>query len=163
MPGGIHKWIVEALGDSEALTQLRPDDRLAPDDWRAAVERVRQSRFAELPAWEGAVAVGAFMARRFLASDAGRITREAISAMTVQRALSTVIGPMSDRMRSEVEFDFTPGPEGGVFEVRGQIEVSAGTLMGFFGALIESVPGRHELKLAHQAPRLIRFELVISA
>ena len=71
---------------------------------------------------------------------------------------------MSDRMRSAVEFDFTPAPNGGgVLEVRGEIVVSAGTLMGFFGAMIESVPGRHELKLAHQAPRLIRLELVISA
>jgi len=160
---GVHRWLVEALGDPVALSQLRPDDRLDPEPWRAAVERVRQARFGKLPAWDGAVAVGGFLARRFLASEPGHLTREALSLLPLERAITSVVIPMTERMRSQLELDFVPGgPGAGFLEVRGAFVVSAATLQGFFQAIIDVVPGQHLLRLAHQAEGFVSFELTAS-
>ena len=154
--------LIEAIGDATALAQLGPDEFLSPENWRDAVERVRPSQFAHLPAWEGAVAVGAFIARRFLDSQAGRLPYESLRMMSLDRALIAVVMPMSERMRRGVQFDFRPRPEGGGFiDIRGTLAVRAGTVLGFYQTVIGAIPGRHEVRLVSQAKDSMTLEVSV--
>ena len=160
---GVHRLLVEALGDAKAIAQLDPDGYISPEIWRAAVERVRLAQFAHLPAWEGAVAVGAFIATRFLDSEPGRLTHESLRMMTLDRAMIAVVMPMSERMRRAAEFDFRPSPSGGGFiDIRGTLEVSAAMVLGLYRELINRVPGRHEVKLVTQRQDFISLEVTVS-
>lgn len=159
---GMHRLLIEAIGDATALAQLAPDGFLSPENWRYAVERVRQSHFAHLPVWEGSVALGALIARRFLDSEAGRLPYESLRIMSLDRALIALVMPMSERMRRGVQFDFRPRPEGGGFiNIRGTLAVRAGTVLGFYRTVIEAIPGRHEVRLVSQAKDSMSLEVSV--
>ena len=161
---GVHRWLVEALGDPTARDQLGPDGFLPGPEWKAAVERVIRARFGDLPAEEAALAVGAFLAHQFLESEAGRLTGESLRILPLDRALVAVLMPMSDRMRHGAQFDFRPRPEGGGFiDVRGEIAAGAATLLGFYQVMLALIPGEHEVRLAAQSHEFISLEVSVIA
>jgi hypothetical protein len=164
-PPGVHRWIVEALGDPEAVARVGADGFLAPEEWRLAVERTRLHQFATLAEWDGNVAVGRLVANRFLESEAGRMVSESLRILPLERALGLVAMPISDRMRRSLEFDFRPLPEigGGCIEVRGELAVSPAVLLGFYESVVKPIQGgKYSIRLSEQAPALIRLEVSLA-
>lgn len=159
---GVHRWIVETLDDPLSLTQVGPDGFLSTARWVEAVERVRLARFAHLSAWNGAMAVGSMMARGFLSSEAGLMTREILSMSSLERACAAVVMPMSERLRRSAEFDFRPDPGGGGhIEIRGRIAMSAATVVGFFQGIVDAIPGKHLVQLEKQGAQGLTLAITV--
>lgn len=149
---GVHRWIVDALGDSTASAQVGGDGYLKTEFWHPAVERVRRAKFDALPVWDGTVAVSTFVAREFLRSRQGRFMEKVLAAMPLPRALQSVVLPMAERMRRRAEFNFRPTPDGGEIDIQPTAGLSPATMLGFFQGIVESIPGQHIVRLGHRAP-----------
>lgn len=144
------------------MTQVGADGFLDLDSWARAVERVRLTHFADLSASTGAGAVGGFLALQYFNTAQGNLVREALSVMSLERAMVAVALPMADRLRRNAQFDFRPGiGGGGLIEIRGEVVVSAFTLVGFFQELVAVIPGRHEVRLWAQERQLITLEVTL--
>lgn len=154
-PGGMHRLIVEALGDEEALSQLGPDGYLAPAPWGAALERVRARRHGNLPLADGHRAVGRELAAAFLASPAGQLVAATLPQLELERAFSSVLMPMADRMRRAFEYDFVPSPEGGRIRIRGARVANVQNIAGFFEEMLARIPGRYALHIVREEPGLL--------
>lgn len=146
--GGMHRLLVAALGDEEALAELGADGFLAPVAWAAAVERTRRRRYPALPPPEGHRRLGQDLAETFLASPDGRLVAATLPELDLTRAFQAVLVPMADRMRRALEYDFFPEPGGGVIRVRGQRAAPPEHIEGFFAGLVGRVRGAHRVTLA---------------
>lgn len=148
---GVHRWIVEALGDSTAAAEVGGDGYLKAALWHEAVERVRLTKFGALSAWDGTVAVATFVAREFLGSRHGRFMREVLAVMPLPRVFESVVLPMAERMRRRSEFSFRPTEDGGgEIDIRHTVALSPATMLGFFRGIVEVVPGHHTVHLARE-------------
>lgn len=154
---GVHRWLIEATGDAEAISQIGPDNYLPAEKWGQALERLRLARFGSLPIWEGARKVGAQVANAFLDSAHGQMIAQSIAVLPLDRALQSVVIPLSERMRKAAEFDFVADPDkqGGRILVRGAFVVSGATLEGFFGAIVARIPGKHTVRVAEQGSQTL--------
>jgi hypothetical protein len=158
-PGGMHRLIVAALGDEEALAAVGPDGFLAPAPWGEAVERTRRRRYPALSVDEGHRRVGADVARAFLASPGGQLVAATLPELELARAFASVFTPMAERLRRSLDFDFELQPVGGLIRVRGPRAVPPEHIEGFFGALLERVRGAHRVTLARVEPELIELHV----
>lgn len=156
---GVHRWLIEALGDAEAISQIELDNYLPAEKFGQALERMRLKRFPDLPIWEGANKVGRQLAEAFLDGPNGMMITESIAVMPLDRALKAVVLPLSERMRKAAEFDFVPDADnkGGRILVRAAFVVSWATLEGFFGAIIARIPGDHALNIVEQTSNTLVF------
>lgn len=147
----VHRWIIEALGDAEALAQVGVDGYLPLPLFGAAMERVRLAHFANVPRQEGARLVGVRLANNFLDSEAGQMIDHSIEVLPLDRALASVVMPMGERLRRSAEFDFHAEPDGGGrIVVRGSLVVSPHTLEGFFQAVVDRIPGTYRVAISDQ-------------
>jgi hypothetical protein len=156
----MHRLIVEALGDAEALARVGPDGYLAPTEWGLALERTLARRYGHLPAEVGHRLLGRELAAAFLASPAGHLVAATLPELDLERAFSSVLLPMADRMRRAIEFDFVPTPEGGRVLVHGQRAAHAESIAGFFEVMVERVPGAYAVRVGGVTPTTL--ELVVS-
>lgn len=156
---GVHRWLIEALGDEEAISQIEVDNYLPSEKFGQALERLRLQRFPTLPIWEGAKKVGRQVADAFLDGPNGQMISQSISVMPLDRALKAVVLPLSERMRKAAEFDWVPDADGkgGQIQVRGAFVVSWATLEGFFGGIIARIPGDHTINITEQTSSTLVF------
>ncbi|MFT3708472.1 MAG: hypothetical protein QM817_12540 [Archangium sp.] len=159
---GVHRWLIEPLGDAQSIAEIEHDGYLPAIKFGQAVERVRQARYGQLPAAEGLTRVGADLANTFLDSQNGRVLAESIEVLPLDRALKSVVLPLSERMRKAAEFDFLPasnGP-GGRILVKGAFVVSGAMLVGFFGAIVARIPGNFSVRIAEQTAENLIFDVI---
>lgn len=148
---GVHRWIIEALGDQAALAQVGADGFLPIEHFGPAMERARLKRFPHVSREEGARLVGAHLARGFLDSEPGQMVDHSIEVLPLDRALASVVMPMGERLRRSAEFDFVASEDGGGrITIKGSLVVSPHTMVGFFQALVDRMPGAHRVELFEQ-------------
>jgi hypothetical protein len=157
---GVHRWLIEPLGDAQAISEIEHDGYLPSPKFAEAIERVRLARYPTLPREEGETRVGSDLSNAFLDSQNGQVLAQSIEVLPLDRALKSVVLPLSERMRKAAEFDFLPDPSGGGrILVKGTFEVSGAMLVGFFGAIVARIPGKHTLRLAEKTAQNIVFEV----
>lgn len=153
MDDHVHKWLVEALGEVEGLSGLGRDGWLPGPQWAAAVERTRVRKYAALAPAEGAWRVGRDLGTGFLESDIGKLVRETLPLLTLDRVMELLFPQLTTRLRRDFELTWERTDDGGLLRITGPIATAPETTLGFFEAALSLLAEKPRLAIVSTTPR----------
>lgn len=145
MENAIHRSLVEALGDPEALAALGSALWFPGDQWAAAVQRARASRFPGLRDDEALFRVGEALGGAFLEKGAGRMMAEALPVLSFDRVFGVLMPALGDRLRARFEVRWEPSNGGGSLHIDGPISLPPQVTAGFFTRIVREVNPRAQV------------------
>lgn len=138
----IHRSLVEALGEPEALAALGPGLWLPGAQWAAAVQRARRKRFPDASEDEGLFRVGEALGDAFLRQGAGQVLAETLPVLSLERVFGLLMPVLAERLRRRFDVTWESTDSGGSLHIRGPVSLPPAATAGFFERIVREVDPR---------------------
>lgn len=159
MASRVHRTLFEALGEPQSLKALKTEVWFSDEAWRKAVQRLRETTYAEVTDAEAHWAIGDRLAERFLASQVGQLVSQALPVLSFHRIFGDLAPRLFERQREGFTYHWESTDRGIEIRLLGPFVLPAEVTAGALLHLARRADASASVEILSSSPEALRFEV----